>query len=930
MALDILLTNDDGYSAAGLTTLYDALVAAGHRVHIVAPETNQSAKGSTLGGVAALSQPVSYTEFSDGNFYVSGSPVVAARTGLDYILPNELPGFHPDIVISGTNAGDNTGESANISGTINAALAGLHEGIPAIAVSAGSSGGSYTAAYANAAALVVDLLDKLEAERAADAPLLPPGEALDINVPGQAIQNGVAATVLTDESSAYYPIGQTSTGQYNSTFTPNTNPSGDPLSEGSNFLLGNATITALDGNWSAGEATRAAIEQRLEGLATPPATAQPLDIMLVNDDGYEAPGLAAVRDALVAAGHHVTVVAPASQQSGVGTSLTLGAFDVTAVSATTYAVNATPSTTVYTGLDALLTGDDRPDLVVSGTNEGANVGLFATASGTLSAAVAAVFNYDLPAIAISTATDATGKVPAGLYATSADVLVDLIAQLEATQGGSDRLLPGHTGLNVNIPLNADPSDYAVTELDAASNASFTIGQLAGQPEGTIGFNFAPGTATDDPHSEGNAFNAGHITITPIDGSYGSDDLDALQAIGDLIGAAPGVAAPGYAWLPGGVGDYAVGVGTEDVTVREIATGAVTTLDNTREITFANGSLDLLDPGITFHLSTGRAGALTDYHYTAEDGSTYDARQQDDLTGATLTHFTADDGDIAASDLQFRSQAHSHVHSHSHGGGHGDPGFTLDWTGRDAVFEASGHGLREVRIDDFTGDALTLRGFATQIVQLADDVGLSRSITLDQLRDGAVQLGAGDDRVFVDFADCGFGTVVLQTGAGNDTVQAAADDTGHLRATLGAGDDVFHGGGGADRVDGGDGADTLSGGGRERDLLIGGTGADTFLFSAADAANDRIKDFAHGEDALAVSAAGFGGGLAEGVALTAEQFLVAENRHSDAPSDSGQFVYDQADGRLWWDADGAGGEHALLIAQLAHDTVLTASDIHVIA
>lgn len=926
MALDILLTNDDGYSAAGLTTLYDALVAAGHTVHIVAPETNQSAKGSTLGGVAALSQPIAYTEFSDGNFYVSGSPVVAARTGLDYILPNELPGFHPDVVISGTNAGDNTGESANISGTINAALAGLYEGIPAIAVSAGSSNGSYTGAYANAAAMVVDLLDKLEAERAADAPLLPPGEALDINVPGQAIQNGVAATVLTDESSAYYPIGQTSTGQYNSTFTPNTHPSGDPLSEGSNFLLGNATITALDGNWSAGEATRAAIEQRLEGLATPPATAKPLDIMLVNDDGYTAPGLAAVRDALVAAGHQVTVVAPASQQSGVGTSLTLGAFDVTAVSATTYAVNATPSTTVYTGLDALLTGDDRPDLVVSGTNEGANVGLFATASGTLSAAVAAVFNYDLPAIAISTATDATGKVPDGLYATSADVLVDLIAQLEATQGGSDRLLPGHTGLNVNIPLGADPTDYAVTELDAASNASFTIGQLAGQPEGTIGFNFAPGTATDDPHSEGNAFNAGHITITPIDGSYGSDDLDALQAIGDLIGAAPGVAAPGYAWLPGGIGDYAVGVGADDVTVREISTGTVTTLDNTREVTFANGSLDLLDPGITFHLGTGRAGALTDHRYTAADGTAYDARQQDDLTGTTLTHFTADDGDIAASDLQFRPRIHGHSHAHSHG----DPGFALDWTGRDAVFEASGHGLQEVRIDDFTGDALTLSGFATQIVQLADDVGLSRSITLDQVRDGAVQLGAGDDRVFVDFADCGFGTVVLHLGAGNDTVQAASGDTGSLRAMLGAGDDLFHGGAGTDRANGGDGADTLSGGGRERDVLIGGAGADSFLFSAADAANDRIKDFTHGEDLLAVSAAGFGGGLVQGEALAAEQFLIAENRHADAPSGSGQFVYDQADGRLWWDADGAGREHPFLIAQLAQGAALTAADIHVIA
>jgi 5'/3'-nucleotidase SurE len=923
MSLDILLTNDDGYGAAGLTTLAAALTAAGHTVHIVAPETNQSAKGSTLGGVAALSQPVSFTEFSEGNFYVSGSPVVAARTALDYILPTELPGFHPDIVISGTNAGDNTGESANISGTINAALAALYEGIPAIAVSAGSSGGSYAASYANAAAMVVDLLDRLESERSLGGSLLPPGEALSINVPGQAIQNGVAATVLTSESAAYFPIGQTSTGQYASAFMPNTQPSGDPLSEGSNFLLGNATVTALDGNWSAGASTRLAVEQRLDGLATPPATARPLDIMLVNDDGYAAPGLAAVRDALVAAGHHVTVVAPSSQQSGVGTSLTLGAFDVTAVDATTYAVGATPTTTVYTGLDALLTGEDRPDLVVSGSNEGNNVGLFATASGTLSAAVAAVFNYDLPAIAISTATDATGGVPTGLYETSADFLVDLIAQLEATQGASQRLLPGHTGLNVNIPLHADLGDYAVTELDAASNLSVAIGQLAGQPEGTIGFNFGPGIATADPYSEGNAFNAGHITVTPIDGSYGSDDLDALRAVADAIGAAaPGVAAPGYAWLPGAAQDYAVAVGADGVTVRDLAAGTITTLANTREITFADASLDLLDPGISFHLRLDGARALSDILYTTANGATWHADQPDDPTGATLTHFTARDGDIAASELQFGRQ--------TLGGCNGEPVLALDWTGRAALLEAPGDGPDQVRIDDFTGDSLTLRGFAKQIVQLDDDVGLSRSITLDQVHQGSVRLGAGDDLVKVDFADDANGTVSIRTGAGRDSVQAAADDAGRLHALLGDGDDLFQGGAGRDRADGGAGKDLLSGGGAERDVLTGGADADTFLFAAASAANDRITDFAPGEDMIAVSAAGFGGGLAAGVALTADQFLVAENRRSDAPAGQGQFVYDEAHGRLWWDADGARGADPLLIAVLAQETALAASDIHVIA
>lgn len=77
MALDILLTNDDGYSAAGLTTLYDALVAAGHTVHIVAPETNQGAKGSTLGGVDAPSQPITSTSSPDRSGTRAGRPGAA-------------------------------------------------------------------------------------------------------------------------------------------------------------------------------------------------------------------------------------------------------------------------------------------------------------------------------------------------------------------------------------------------------------------------------------------------------------------------------------------------------------------------------------------------------------------------------------------------------------------------------------------------------------------------------------------------------------------------------------------------------------------------------------------------------------------------------------------------------------------------------------
>src|SRR5215467_12575880 len=178
--LNIVLTNDDGFNAPGIQTLYTALVGAGFNVHIVAPQVNQSAQGSSLGGTAALINPIDITEFSPGNFFVDGRPATATLTALDDLFG----GQPPDLVISGTNRGDNIGESENISGTVNAAVQGLFEGVPSIAVSAGSFNGSFDAGFANAASFMVNFLHELQAAQTSGAPLLPAGEGLSVNVPG--------------------------------------------------------------------------------------------------------------------------------------------------------------------------------------------------------------------------------------------------------------------------------------------------------------------------------------------------------------------------------------------------------------------------------------------------------------------------------------------------------------------------------------------------------------------------------------------------------------------------------------------------------------------------------------------------------------------------------------------------------------------------
>lgn len=547
MPLSIVLTNDDGFDAPGIQSLYSALVAAGYDVHIVAPKTNQSAQGSSLGGTAAIDSPVTVTEFSPGNYYVDGRPGVATRAAIDTLFADNPP----DLVISGTNKGDNTGESENISGTVNGAVAALDRGIPAIAVSAGSDPtGSYTNGFANAANITVELVQRLEAAKADGQPLLPAGEGLSVNVPGGVVK-GVTVTTIDQESSATYPIGQLPSGLYNSTFTPSMS-SGNPLSEGAQFLAGNATISAIDGNWAGTESQRAQLETRLSGVLDHGLKSAPgLKVMLVDASGANSIGIQLVRLALLANGDDVTVVAPATDQTGTGSALTLQDFKVTPITGG-YTVAATPSTTVETGLDALLTGDDRPDLVVSGADPGSSVGLQGVTSATLAAAAEAVFNYGIPEISLNVGTDSSGNVSFLDYAKSALFLLKVVDGLEATEPSNGSLLPSGEGISINVPHDASLDNYAFTLSDEATSS---ILKLLPSGSGTDQLRFIDGPAvnTDALHSEGTAYNGGAITITPIDGSFQDEDFSATQALADLVGTRLGQAAPLPDFLTGSQG-----------------------------------------------------------------------------------------------------------------------------------------------------------------------------------------------------------------------------------------------------------------------------------------------------------------------------------------------------------------------------------------
>ncbi len=131
--LVILVSNDDGYAAPGIDALVQGLVALPDtEVEVVAPSNDMSGTGHrTTAGTLTTHQVKTASGYPA--ISVDGFPADAVRYALDdHGVPDK-----PDVVMSGTNAGQNLGPVVDFSGTVGAARAGAQRGIPAIAISTG-------------------------------------------------------------------------------------------------------------------------------------------------------------------------------------------------------------------------------------------------------------------------------------------------------------------------------------------------------------------------------------------------------------------------------------------------------------------------------------------------------------------------------------------------------------------------------------------------------------------------------------------------------------------------------------------------------------------------------------------------------------------------------------------------------------------------
>jgi 5'-nucleotidase len=126
-------------------------------------------------------------------------------------------------------------------------------------------------------------------------------------------------------------------------------------------------------------------------------------ILLTNDDGFDAPGLAALAAEVRRLGE-IVVVAPDRERSGAGHALTLGRpLRVRETAERWFKVDGTPTDCVHLGI-LNLTGGKQPDLVISGINRGLNVGDDVTYSGTVAGALEGTL-LRIPSIAVSSAYD---------------------------------------------------------------------------------------------------------------------------------------------------------------------------------------------------------------------------------------------------------------------------------------------------------------------------------------------------------------------------------------------------------------------------------------------------------------------------------------------------------------------------------------------
>jgi 5'-nucleotidase len=248
-------------------------------------------------------------------------------------------------------------------------------------------------------------------------------------------------------------------------------------------------------------------------------------VLLTNDDGIDAPGMAVMEEIAARIAREVWVVAPEHDQSGQSHAISLHhAVRISERGARRFGVTGTPGDCAAMGICHLM-ADHPPELVLSGVNRGLNLGLETVFSGTVGGAMTAMM-LGVPAIALSQAFIDRGNVP---WDTARTLGPDTIQRLLAIGWGKDACL------NVNFP------PIPAAEAGPITLARQGAGMLAGMavesrvdPRGLTyhWLTFRRSDRQQGPESDYSAMRAGKIVVTPL--RYDRTDDEAYAGLAEHL------------------------------------------------------------------------------------------------------------------------------------------------------------------------------------------------------------------------------------------------------------------------------------------------------------------------------------------------------------------------------------------------------------
>jgi 5'-nucleotidase len=254
-------------------------------------------------------------------------------------------------------------------------------------------------------------------------------------------------------------------------------------------------------------------------------------ILISNDDGYRASGIVALRDALQGLGD-LTVVAPDRNRSGASNSLTLDVpLRVGKSEADVYYVQGTPTDCVHLAVSGLFPFE--PDIVVSGVNDGANLGDDVLYSGTVAAATEGRF-LGKPAVAVSLNTDGLRGEAMRHFETGGHFARTIVERLFTTP--LVVTMGRATILNVNVPNRpiSEVKGIKVTRLGNRHRSEAVI--RADDPRGRPVYWVGPAGASQDagPGTDFHAVAEGFVSVTPL--TVDLTNHDAIDAVRNWVGS----------------------------------------------------------------------------------------------------------------------------------------------------------------------------------------------------------------------------------------------------------------------------------------------------------------------------------------------------------------------------------------------------------